>query len=201
MKELILESKGIQTDQYFIPPFELREGEFLLIYLDNHPVSYEVKSSLIDIFGGKVKHKDVIIYKPLTYSKHFRESEFRRRFFPITVGEYLERNANEKSEFAKKIYEIEWIHKKTKVNRLPGNPRRLITIYSVLSKTKNIILDVVAQDPQGIEETGQVVKREVEKGGSAILFDWTDILKKDCTKYIKIEWLIDLEKNKREFNF
>ena len=34
MKELIIESKGIKTDHYFIPPFELREGELVIIYLE-----------------------------------------------------------------------------------------------------------------------------------------------------------------------
>ncbi|KIC02504.1 hypothetical protein OA88_08725 [Flavobacterium sp. JRM] len=201
MKELIIESKGIRTDQYFIPPFELREGEFVLIYLDNHIASEDVKWNLVDIFTGKTKHENVIVGKPLTYVKHFRESEFRRIFFPVTVGEYLFKNANSKSKFAKKIYEIDWVNKKTKVNRLPGNPRKLISLYSVLSRTKNVIFDVIGQDFQGIAEVGEIIKQETENGGAAILIDWTDKLKKDCTKYIKIEWIIGLEENKTVFDF
>jgi hypothetical protein len=201
MKELLIESKGIRTDHYFIPPFELRKGEFLLIYLDNHMASEGVKWDLIAILTGKTKHENVIINKPLRYVKHFMESEFRRIVFPVTVREYLFRNANPKSDFSKKIYEIDWINEKTKVNRLPGNPRRLLSLYSVLSKTNTIIFDVVAQDFQGIEEVGAIVKKEVENGGAAILFDWTDHVKKVCTKYIKIEWLIDLEQNQRVLKF
>lgn len=201
MKELLIESKGIKTDQYFIPPFEVREGDFVLICLGNHNVSWEVETKLINIFSGKQKHENVIVTKALTYVKHFKESEFRRRFFPVTVGEYLFKNANAKSKLAGKIYEIDWINKKTKVNILPGNPRKLLSLYSVLSKTNNIIFDVVAQDFQGIVEVGKIVKDEIENGGAAILIDWTDHLKKDCTKYVKIEWLIDLEEDRKAIHF
>lgn len=197
MKELLIESKGIKTDKYFIPPFEVREGDFVLIHLENHIASCDVEEKLIAIFAGKEKHQNVTINKPHTFVKHFKESEFRYRFFPTTVGGYLRKNANPKSKFVNKIYEIDWINKKTNVNRLPGNPRKLISLYSVLSKTNNIIFDLIAQDWEGMEHAAKIVKEEIGNTGSAIITDRSDFLKKFSTQYIRIEWLIDLEDNRR----
>lgn len=201
MKKLLIESKGIRTDQYFIPPFELREGDLLLIHLDNHIASSYVEEKLIDILTGKEKCENVKINKPHTFVKHFRESRFKDRFFPATVGEYLSKNANPKSEFFHKIYEIDWMNKNIKVNSLAGNPRRLISLYSVLSKTNNIIFDLMAQDHQGMEHAIEVVKAEIGNNGSGILIEQNDYLKKYSTKYVKIKWFIDLEENRRTFNF
>lgn len=192
MQELLIESKGIKTNQYYIPPFELRDGDFVLIHLDNHLVSQDVEEKLIAIFTGKEKHENVTINKTHTFVKHFMESKFRYRFFPVTVGEYLSRNANPESKFAKKIYEIDWINKRILVGTLPGNPRKLISLYAVLSKTNNIIFDLIAQDPQGMEEACEIIKQEIKNDGSALLIDRSDRMREKCTKYIRIEWMIDL---------
>ncbi|RKR10579.1 hypothetical protein C8C83_2256 [Flavobacterium sp. 90] len=187
MNELIIESKGIKTNRYFIPPFELRKGELILIHLDNHIDSIDIEDKMIALFTGKVKHENVIVHKSLTYVEHFRESKFRNKYFPMTVGEYLFRNINRKNKFAKKIYETAWINKNIKINTLAGNPRRLLTLYSVLSKTNNIIFDLAAQDFQGMEHAAEIVKEEIKNDGSAILIQWGNHLKERCTKYIRAE--------------
>lgn len=46
MKDLIIECKGIKTDQYFIPPFELREGEFVVVCLYSGPCFDEIKKTI-----------------------------------------------------------------------------------------------------------------------------------------------------------
>lgn len=198
MKKLVIESKGIKTDSYFIPPFKLVEGDLILIHLDNHIASSYVEEKLIAILTGKEKCENVRINKPHTLVKHFRESRFKDRFFPATVGEYLSNNANPKSKFFHKIYEIDWINKNIKIRTLAGNPRKLISLYSVLSKTNNIIFDLAAQDHHGMEHAIKIVKAEIENSGSAILIEQNDYLKKYSTKYIRIEWFIDLDEVKSE---
>ena len=59
MKELIVESKGIKTDHYFIPPFELREGELVIVYLEGGAYFDDLKEQLVAIFAGKVHHENV----------------------------------------------------------------------------------------------------------------------------------------------
>lgn len=185
---MLIENKGIQTDTFYIPSFELNEGEIVVLYLFNGQHFYDTEMFLKDIFSGKTTDENVVVNKNLTFVDHFIEPKLRRLLYPVTVGEYLRCNANFDSPFATKIYEIEWINEKTKVNTLAGHPRRLLTLYATLSKTNNIIFDMVGQDPNGAEETYEIVKKVVENGGSAILLDCFEDMKNDCTKYIELEW-------------
>ena len=185
---MLIENKGIRKDNFYIPPFILNEGEIVVLYLFNGQHLYETEMYLKDIFCGKLKNENVLVHKRLTFVEHFRESELRRLFYPVTVGEYLKKEANFESAFATKIYEIDWINEKTKVNTLAGNPRRLLSLYATLSNTKNIVFDVAGQDPQGADETYKIVKEVVKNGGSAILLDCFEDMKNDCTKYIELQW-------------
>lgn len=187
--QIIIENKGIKTDTFYIPPFTLNSGEIIVLHLYNGYHFYETEMFLKDIFCGKTSHENVIIHNNMTFAEHFRESKFRDIFFPVTVGEYLRKNADPESPYATKIYETEWINKKIKVNTLPGNPRRLLTLYATLSKTNNIIFDLVGQDLSGAKETYKIVKEIVKTGGSAILLDGYDEMKNDCTKYIELQWI------------
>ena len=185
---MVLENKGIKTDFFYIPPFDLKVGDIVVLYLYNGQHFYKTEMFLKDIFIGKSNNENVVIHKNLTFVEHFVEPKLRRFLYPVTVGEYLKNNANLDSPFATKIYEIEWITQKTKVNTLSGNPRRLLCLYATLSKTNNIIFDVVGLDPKGAKETYKIVQEVVKKGGSAILLDCFDNLKNDCTKYIELQW-------------
>lgn len=81
MKELLIESKGIRTNEYFIPPFELREGELVVLYLYGGAHFQDIKTELVNIFTGKIKNKNVIVTKSLTYVDYFRESNLEDCFF------------------------------------------------------------------------------------------------------------------------
>jgi len=145
---MLVENKGIKTENFHIPSFDLKAGEIVVLYLFNGQHFFETEMFLKDIFTGKVEDENVILNTSLTFAEHFKESRLRRLFHPVTVGEYLKRNANLNSPFATKIYEIDWINERTKVNTLAGNPRRLLTLYCTLSNTSNIVFDLVGQDPK-----------------------------------------------------
>ena len=185
---MLIKNKGIKTDTFYIPPFDLNAGEIIVLHLFNGQHFYETEMFLKDIFIGKTKDMNVILNQKFTFVEHIIEPKIRRLFYPLTVGEYLNKNANINSEYAKKIYEIEWINEKTKVNTLAGNPRRLLSLYAKLSRTKNIVFDLAGQDPQGAEKTYSIVKEVVNKGGSAILLDCYEDMKNDCTKYVELQW-------------
>ncbi len=189
MNELIIESKGIKTDHYFIPPFELREGELVIIYLGEGAHFYDLKEQLVAIFAGRIKNENVIVTKSLTYVDYFRESKFRSLFFPVRVDEYLRKKANLESKFIQKIYEIPWINKKTKINELYWNTKRLLSLYATFSKTKYIVFELAGQGSDDAKETCNIVKNEIKKGGGAILLDRTPDWKDDCDKFIALEWL------------
>lgn len=186
---MLIKNKGIQTDTFRIPSFDLNEGEIVVLYLFNGVYFHDIKLFLQNIFCGNVKYNNVVVHKKMTFVEYFIEPNFRRFFYPITVGEYLKKNSNLESSYATKIYDIEYIKETTKVNTLAGNPRKLLTLYATLSKTSNIVFDLMGQDPKGAEETYRIVKDVVKKGGSAILLDGYNDMRNDCTKYIELQWL------------
>lgn len=193
MKELLIESKGISTDQYFIPPFELREGELVIIYLE--PVVHfdELKAQLVAIFAKEVLHENVKVEKPLTFAESFKESFFKRIFNPITVGRYLKKNANTSNPVISKILEIDTFTKKDKVKNLGTSEKKRLSLSAVFSKNKNIVFDLRGESAMHFSKTYEFVKDEIKKEGAAILIDWSDDLKNDCSKFIAIEWLVDID--------
>ena len=196
---IVLENKGIQTDYFYVPSFVLGEGELAVLYLFGGGYFYETEMFLKDIFCGAAKHENVIIYKKMTFVEHFKESRFRSIFYPITVGEYLRKSANCNDSFSKKIYEIKWINSKTKVNALPGTPRKLLCLYAALSKAKDVVFDLVGVDPAGAEFIFTIIKDALKDGGSAILLDNFDDMKEHASKYIELEWNKDMLPPTKEF--
>lgn len=186
---MLIANKGIRTNKFYIPPFELNPGEIIVLHLFNGAHFYKTEMYLKDIFTGKIVTESVTVNKPLTFVEHFIEPRLRRMFYPVSVGEYLKRNADPKSHFATKIYEWHWITSKTKVNTLAGSPRGRLRLYATLSRTNNIVFDFVGQDPKGAEESYAIIKECVKNGGAAILLDYCKDMKNDCTKYLELEWV------------
>ena len=187
MKKILIKSTGITFRNFYIPPFELFEGEIIVIYLYNGEHVFDLEMHLKNIFEGKIQNKNVVINQKLSFVEYIRESEFRKIFYPITVKEYLKKHANLNNYYADKIYDTDWINPQTKINRLPGNHRKQLSLYSTLSNSNNIMLDVVGQDTRGAIETFNIIKKETQNGGSAIIFDNFDDLKNYCCKYIKAQ--------------
>ncbi|KUJ60607.1 hypothetical protein AR687_16380 [Flavobacteriaceae bacterium CRH] len=197
MQELIIESKGIKTDQYFIPPFELRKGELVIIYLQGGGHFDDMKAQLTAIFTGTANHENVKIFKSLTFAEAFKESRLKRMFKPTTVFGYLKRNADLKSIMISRIFEIDTFIKKDKVKDLDTSQKKRLSLAAVFTRTKNIVFDLRGEGPVGAEKTFQFVKAEIKEEGAAILIDWSDDMKNNCSKFIAIQWLADLEELKK----
>ncbi|MBE8727313.1 hypothetical protein [Flavobacterium hungaricum] len=191
MEKRLIESKGIRTDEYFIPPFELRKGELVLIHLFGGAHFYEMKEMLTDIFTGKTRHENVNVFKPLTFAENFKESRLERVFNPVTVGKYLKRNAALYDESEPGIFEENGFSKKDKVKNLDYSQKKLLSLYSVFTKTSDIVFDLSGEGPVGALKTFDFVKDQIKNDGAAILIDWAgDDVKDKCSKCITIEWLI-----------
>lgn len=200
MNPILIECKGISTDIFSIEPFTLHKGEAIGIYTGNND-THSTEQYLTAIFTRKAKHRDIIVYQDFTFVDYLWEPEWRRIFYPITVGEYLRKNADLNSPFSQKIYEYEWVNKKTKIHNLPGNPRKLLSLYSVLSKNENPIVDFAGQDKQGILFASKVIQEEINRGKSAILFDAHRNLENRCDHYIEIKWKDNREYYKPVYHF
>ncbi|HEY9259297.1 hypothetical protein [Chitinophaga sp.] len=186
---MIVESKGITIDPYFIPAFDLRSGEIAVLSLLSGAYFQEIKTRLINILTGKVLNEALTISQPLTYVPHFRESWIRRNFYPSTVGRYLKKNAQPDHALAGKIYEHALINKRTRMKTLHESHRQLINLYATLSNTKHIVFDLIGQGPESADIYYRVVKEMVKQGGAAILLDNFRGINDDCTTYIEMELL------------
>jgi hypothetical protein len=186
---MLIENKGIHTNTFHIPPFSLNHGEFMVLFLYSGSHFQDTKTFLTHIFSGKIKDENVVVHKNLTLAEHYSESLFRRVFYPVTVGEYLKKAANPDSPYATKIYDIDGINEKTKVNTLPDYSKRLLCLYAVFSKTDSIVFDLLGQGVDGTEKIYQAVNEFVKAGGSAILLDNFNDQENVCTKYIELQWL------------
>jgi len=187
LSDLIIKNNGVEFNNFYIPPFELRKGEIVGIDIHNDEYSFDIEMYLRNIFSGEILNKNVVVNKRLTFVKYAEESRFKWVYYPFTVEQYLKKYSDLNNYYSKKIYDVTWITKKTKINKLPGNPRKWLSLYCTLSKEKNIMLDVAGQDHEGIKTTIEIVKKETECGGSAIFFDHFKAFKNDSTNYVRIE--------------
>lgn len=199
MKELLIESKGIKTEHYFIPPFKLREGELVIIYLEGGAHFDDLKEQLVTIFAGKAHHKNVKVIKPLTFAAPIEESRLKRIFNPMSVGSYLKRNANLKNSVSR-IFEVDNFTKKDKVKKLDISERKRLSLCAVFSKTKYVSFDLRGETVAYFYKTYQFAKDEIKNDNAAILIEWSNDLKNDCSKFISIEWLVDSEELKKAFS-
>ena len=144
---------------------------------------------MVDIFRGKTANDGVEILSPFKYAEHIKERGFRSRLFPLTVGGYLVKHANKESSFFTKIYDDPYITAKTKIETIPGNPRRKLAVYATLCWTNQIVFDLAGVDPQGGQEIYTTVKEVVDAGGAAILIDLCDEFKNDCNVFVRPQYV------------
>ena len=116
---MIIDNKGIQTAKFYLPPFQLKKGEIAIIRLKNNLESVVIEKELTQLLSKKNIDKDIISTERFTFANYKKDSLISKIFYKNNVKNYLKRNANLKSPFASKIYEIDWIKPNTLLNRLP----------------------------------------------------------------------------------
>jgi O-phosphoseryl-tRNA(Cys) synthetase len=163
---LIKFNKQIIGD-FLVSSFSVKSGNIAIIQFPNGPYFYPHMMAMKDIFTGKTFKDGVDIASPFTYADHIKLTGFRNRFFPLTVGSYLEKHANKESPLATKIYEYSFITPKTRIN----------------------IFDLAGVDPIGGQEIYNTVKGVVEGGGAAVLIDYSDEFKNDCNVFVRPQYI------------
>lgn len=188
----VIESKGITWGSFYLPPFALKIEEVVILYLQGGAHFFELEAYFKSMFSKKINHENVTINIPLSPVTFIKESSVRSLLFPITVDECLKKYANNISPFSKKIYEVEWITKKTKVNTLPAKERKKLTLFIAMSHTNYIITDLAGLSTGGATEIYELIKENVNKGGAAIVLDYFDDLKNEADKFIELQMLKEI---------
>lgn len=162
---MLIDFKGLKTEDYFIPSFQLNQGEMVLVYLYGGEHYYPLKSTLKDVLTRRTSSEKITVHEPLLFVEHFKEPALRRILYPITVAEYIRRNAGPDKAIAHKIYTENQITETTCVNGLDTLQQKLLSLYVSLSKAKHIIFDLDGLCPQSAEYMHRIVKHFVKEGG------------------------------------
>ncbi|MES2277996.1 MAG: hypothetical protein V4592_18350 [Bacteroidota bacterium] len=168
-------------------------GEIVVIQISSGALFYPTETGLINILTGEVPNNHIEIDALFSYVKHLRERSLIDYFIPMTINRYHNRYANKANPIYKKIYDIDWMKPEIKVNTLGGKVKRLLALYTTLSWTNNLIFDLVGVDPEGGQAIYKLVKTIATEGGAAILIDYNDEFKNDCTTFVKAEYLDSLQ--------
>jgi hypothetical protein len=189
---VLIQNSGIQTESFFVPPFELNRGELLVIHSYHGAHFYKTSTELIQLFTGQKDNEALKLHVSFSYASHFfyRESLFRKYFWPVTVEECIQACKTVHTDLLGKINEVSGLAGKTKVNTLGPYARKLISLYKTLSASNHIIFDLPGLDPESARAIYQVVKDQVEKGATAVLIDGYDEFQNDCDRFITLEWKV-----------
>ncbi len=184
---MIIKCEGLEIGKFSIPAFELHEGELIGIYLYNGSHLCDLEMELVKYFTGVIKSPQLKLHQKMTFVEHFKESRIKDMFLPMSVGRYLKIYGKEGSKELERIYEIDYINRKTKVHSLAGTPRRWLSLFATFSKSKYIVFDMVGQSPIGSQETLKYVRDFVAQGGSAILLDNFEDSELRCDRFYRLK--------------
>jgi hypothetical protein len=183
----VVQTSGTTIDDFYIPPFTVDNGDIVVVQLPSGPYFYGLLLRLVEILTGKKKDETVDLKDQFKFVEHIEESRWTSFIHPMTVGRYINKYGNPDNDVAKRIYEFEDLKPKTKIVRMPGNHRKLLSLLTTQSWTDKIVFDLMGVDPVGGQRTFDIVKSKIGNSGAAILIDSYDDFKNDCTKFVKFE--------------
>jgi hypothetical protein len=185
---MIVHSTGFEIGKFFIPPFELREGELIGICLYGGSHFFDLKKELVALFMQKKTHPNLIVEQPFQFVERVRENAFRRMFWPTTVKDYLKAKGKKGSPLLDKMYEIDNIQPHTRISTIYGSPQKWLSLYSTLSNSNLVVFDLLGQDPVGVLKTYEIIKECIQPNGAAILLDNFDDpeAESQCSQYLRI---------------
>lgn len=183
---MIAKSNGFEFGDFWIPPFELNEGDLLSICLFGGAHFFPLENELVKLFTGQTTHPGIEMYEKMAFNAHIKISPIKDFFFPLTVGNYLRKNGSATVSDLKDGFGLDYISAKTKVRLLNQTHRRWISLVSMLSRTHRIVFDLRGQDQLSGEKTLDYIKKFTDQGGTAILFDNYESIESQVTKYLSI---------------
>jgi len=134
-------------------------------------------------------NQNLSVFHRFCFAERFEETKsIKSIFFPKTVSQYLGSNTDNSSPWIEKLYSLDRIKPKTKINTLPGNYRKWLEIFASFSKSDFVVFDTLGQDPLGVEQTFKYVREFVAQGGAAILLDNFDEPNSIFDRYYKLKF-------------
>ncbi|WP_052592026.1 hypothetical protein [Aureispira sp. CCB-QB1] len=184
---MIAQSNGFIVNGFKIPPFTLNKGDFILLFVENSFEALHLKEQLFLLFSSKKLHPKLTINENITTVANIQLNSIKEFFIPTSVQKYIYKNAKTPSNTLHQIVSFENIFPNSKITHLPGTDRKLISLLTTLSYTRNIIFDLGGLDPLGAEKiVNEVTNQLIHKGGAAILIDSFEGFENRCSQFLKI---------------
>lgn len=176
---MLIESKGFYIGNHYVPPFSLEKGEILIIDINKETSFCELEILVADFLSEKKTDENIIINTPFLFTgRIWSESWLKSIFNPTTIRQYIKQYTSDYIGIIEKInnldssyVELGHLKAEDKISSLEATPFRLISIFSVLAKSKYIITDLMGQSIQGLKLTWSIINANVENEGCCIIFD------------------------------
>ncbi|UOE48446.1 hypothetical protein MTO98_28975 [Mucilaginibacter sp. SMC90] len=176
-------------NNFIIPAFQINEGEIVVVEFPGGALFQPLLAKLKSILTGTVAGSHVEINPEFRFVEHFKESFLTRRFAPVTIGKYHQKHANKHNPVYEKIHNTPSLTAQTKVNTLTGDVRKRMELYTTLSWTNRLIIDLTGVDPKGGTDIFNAVKQAIMPNGAAIVIDSCDEFKDQCTTFVKVNYI------------
>lgn len=174
-------------NNFIVPAFQINEGEIVVIELPGGALFQPLLSKLKNMLTGT--DSPVVINSEFRFVEQFKESFLNYHFAPVTIGKYHQKHANKDNLVYETIYHNPSLTRRTKVNTLTGDVRKKLELYTTLSWANRLIFDLTGVDPKGGTDIFGVVKQAIIPNGAAILIDFCDEFKDQCTTFIKVNYI------------
>ena len=188
---ILIESKGFYIDKYYITPFCLKNGELLVIDINKDIPFYRFELLLANMLLEKKNDENILINSPFLFTgRNWRESWLKSTFNPTTIKKYIRRYTSDCKNIIETInnldsnfLELKDLRGEERMSSLEATPFRLISILTVLTKSKYIFTDMIGQDSDGIKLTWDIINENIENGCCCIILD--HFAHSNYTKYAK----------------
>jgi len=175
-------------NNFIVPTFQINEGEIVVIELPGGALFQPLLSKLKRMLTCTVTDSPVVINSEFRFVEQFKESFLNYHFSPVTIGKYHQKHANKDNPVYEKIYHTPSLTRRTKINTLAGDVRKKLELYTTLSWTNHLILDLTGVDPKGGTDIFGIIKQAIIPNGATILIDFCDEFKDQCTTFIKVNY-------------
>lgn len=88
---MLIQSKGILIRNFYLPLFELYQGELLGLFLQNGQHFYELEQRIISLLSGKEQKSNLTVEQPFAFVERIKTPYWKKLFFPLTVQQYLKK--------------------------------------------------------------------------------------------------------------
>lgn len=187
---VVIDCKGFKIDRFYIPPFQLKKGEMLIIECYGGAHFFPLSQQLAALFSGQVKHENITLFEQMGYAEPITEDRFKKIFNPLTIEKYLKNHSkNGRIDDLKLLFLKEnQLSNSTPIDRLKQDENRLLSIYAELTKHCGVIFDFLGIGPDSGEQifdfTLELVNKENKCG--ILLNNFNDLQDKDL-KHIQIQ--------------